>query len=72
MKSSYIVKILLATIIIAVFGLMACQSKTAKDPHAAHKQDQTYTCTMHPEVALDKEGNCPKCGMGLVEKKRDN
>jgi transcription initiation factor IIE alpha subunit len=26
---------------------------------------------MHPEVALDKEGKCPKCGMDLKEKKID-
>ena len=31
----------------------------------AHK----YTCTHHPEVVQDKPGNCPKCGMKLVEKK---
>jgi len=29
----------------------------------------TYTCTMHPEVTSDKPGNCPKCGMALVQKK---
>ena len=28
-----------------------------------------YTCTMHPEVQLDKPGKCPKCGMTLVVKK---
>ncbi len=27
-----------------------------------------YTCTMHPEVILDKPGKCPKCGMTLVKK----
>lgn len=26
-----------------------------------------YTCTMHPEVHLDKPGDCPKCGMTLVK-----
>jgi P-type Cu+ transporter len=24
-----------------------------------------YTCPMHPEVRLDRPGNCPKCGMTL-------
>ncbi len=27
-----------------------------------------YTCPMHPEVSLDKDGKCPKCGMDLVKK----
>jgi ribosomal protein S27E len=27
-----------------------------------------YTCTMHPEVVMDKLGKCPKCGMTLVKK----
>lgn len=28
-----------------------------------------YTCPTHPEVVQDVPGNCPKCGMALVEKK---
>lgn len=33
-----------------------------------------YTCPMHPEVILDKPGNCPICGMILVKKeiKKEN
>ncbi len=26
-----------------------------------------YICPMHPDVISDKPGNCPKCGMDLVE-----
>ena len=26
-----------------------------------------YTCPMHPEIVMDHPGNCPKCGMKLVE-----
>jgi Cu+-exporting ATPase len=33
--------------------------------HAAPKGGQ-YTCPMHPEVAQDGPGSCPKCGMPLV------
>ncbi|MBI2432291.1 MAG: efflux RND transporter periplasmic adaptor subunit, partial [Candidatus Hydrogenedentes bacterium] len=29
-----------------------------------------YTCTMHPEVVSDRPGDCPKCGMKLVEEKK--
>lgn len=25
-----------------------------------------YACSMHPDITLDKSGNCPKCGMVLV------
>jgi hypothetical protein len=37
----------------------------------AQKSDKTvqYTCSMHPEVVRDKPGDCPKCGMKLVEKR---
>jgi hypothetical protein len=27
-----------------------------------------YTCPMHPEIVRDAPGNCPICGMTLVEK----
>lgn len=29
-----------------------------------------YQCEMDPEVISDKPGNCPKCGMELVETKK--
>jgi heavy metal-binding protein len=32
--------------------------------HTAHQ----YTCSMHPDVVKDAPGDCPKCGMKLVEK----
>lgn len=28
---------------------------------------KTYTCPMHPEIRQDSPGNCPKCGMRLVD-----
>lgn len=34
----------------------------------AQTQKVIYTCSMHPEVELDKSGNCPKCGMKLIKK----
>ncbi len=29
---------------------------------------KTYMCSMHLEVISNKTGNCPKCGMELIEK----
>lgn len=43
--------------------------------HGTHEHNTTmskgvkYTCTMHPEVVMDKPGKCPKCGMTLVKMK---
>ncbi|MBA2248811.1 MAG: multicopper oxidase domain-containing protein [Chitinophagaceae bacterium] len=49
------------------------KSQPIKKPQAKNKQtEQTqkviYTCVMHPEVKMDKPGNCPKCGMKLIKK----
>jgi hypothetical protein len=40
------------------------------DPPAQKSQKTVqYTCSMHPEIVQDKPGDCPKCGMKLVEKR---
>lgn len=33
------------------------------------EQTMKYTCPMHKDVVMDKPGNCPECGMKLVEMK---
>ena len=38
-------------------------STAAAAPAAAQ---QTYTCSMHPQVRLDRPGNCPICEMPLI------
>ena len=51
-------------------ALAACTPSTPNKTKAtvpAGQQKTTYTCTMHPDVKLDKPGTCPKCGMDLVE-----
>jgi Cu+-exporting ATPase len=35
------------------------------DADRASAGKRSYTCPMHPEVASDKPGDCPKCGMTL-------
>ena len=34
------------------------------------KDQQQYTCPMHPQIVQDKPGTCPICGMNLVLAKR--
>jgi len=68
-------------IIIGLLGLLSvitgCDGQTdaKKDTATAgknHKIVKQYTCTMHPDILKDKPGICPKCGMDLVEKGKDN
>lgn len=41
------------------------QDKVPEQPKVTNEKP-TYTCPMHPEVASEKPGACPKCGMELV------
>lgn len=49
-----------------------CKEKFVENPEKyTQKKAETkevYTCSMHPEVKLDKPGKCPKCGMKLEKK----
>ena len=45
------------------------QTEISENPKQTLATDETYTCTMHPEVMSDKPGKCPKCGMDLTKEK---
>ncbi len=40
--------------------------------HTTTTSSKFYTCPMHPEVQKDAPGRCPKCGMSLVEAKKND
>jgi len=42
--------------------------QSGEPPGQKGQKTVQYTCSMHPEVVQDKPGDCPKCGMKLVEK----
>lgn len=43
--------------------------KAAGDTMAKAVDAGYWTCTMHPDIHKGEPGNCPKCGMKLVNKK---
>ncbi|MDA3799147.1 MAG: heavy metal-binding domain-containing protein [Kiritimatiellae bacterium] len=64
--SKWIWSLLIAMVLgVTVLGVTSC-NKDALPVSGAHVQQ--YTCSMHPEVVKDAPGDCPKCGMKLVEK----
>lgn len=53
---------------------LACTGKrktSGHQDHAEHQERRIYTCPMHPEIVRYAPGNCPICGMVLVEKLKD-
>lgn len=68
-------KILLTLFALIISGTMVfaqdttkvVKKQTLKTTPEMQKDSVYYTCTMHPDVKLDKPGKCPKCGMDLVK-----
>lgn len=60
----------LLTIAGLILLFSACKNSNKTDSssakHAEHG-DIYYTCSMHPQVMQDKPGNCPICGMKLIQ-----
>src|SRR5664279_2701844 len=69
-------KIVITLFALIISGTMAFAQDTTKlvKNHMAttnlamQKDSVYYTCTMHPNVKIDKPGKCPECGMDLVKK----
>lgn len=54
-------------ILLAIVG--GCRSKKSTDRmDEQHQQDKetVWTCSMHPQVKMDKQGKCPICAMDLI------
>lgn len=60
--------LLIATLTISSVSLIA-QEKAGKKDTSQHTV--LYTCSMHPDVKMDKAGKCPACGMELSLSKKE-
>ena len=40
--------------------------------HAGKHSDPNYVCPMHPQIVKGEPGNCPICGMDLIELEEEN
>lgn len=62
-------------VVIAVFGAAGFlwAAVGSRHEHAVHLRHSHahgfyWTCSMHPQVRLDRDGNCPICGMKLLQR----
>jgi len=46
---------------------MQGQEKKDQHDHAKERPKSYYTCSMHPQIKLDKPGKCPICHMNLTK-----
>jgi len=53
------------TILSFVLIFTACNNNQSSDL----APDETYSCTMHPQILREKPGQCPICGMDLHKRK---
>jgi membrane fusion protein, copper/silver efflux system len=64
---------LLVLVLAAAGGWWWAAGQHEHSPQMQTAADGTvwWTCTMHPEVRMDAPGNCPICGMQLVQRRAD-
>jgi len=63
-----IMMLLIAALTISSVSVFAQEKAGKKD---TTQNTVLYTCTMHPDIKMDKAGKCPKCGMELTLSKKE-
>ncbi|MBA4407409.1 efflux RND transporter periplasmic adaptor subunit [bacterium] len=57
-------------LLILMVLLIGCSTKEGNENISTHAKEY-WTCTMHPQVRMDRPGSCPICGMDLIKKVAD-
>ncbi|HAP62243.1 MAG TPA: efflux RND transporter periplasmic adaptor subunit, partial [Cytophagales bacterium] len=67
MKRIQIIGLVVVSVLLGGFGGLALRTGEQLEVHEYHhEEEQTYTCSMHPQIRQQGEGQCPICGMDLV------
>ena len=64
-----IMMLMIAALTISSVSVFAQEKAGKKD---TTKHTVLYTCSMHPDLKMDKAGKCPKCGMELSLSKKED
>jgi Cu(I)/Ag(I) efflux system membrane fusion protein len=68
-KAVLISILLLSLVILITIVIIAMQTNSGSEKGTAGQiQAKQYVCSMHPEVIQETPGDCPICGMSLIEK----
>jgi membrane fusion protein, copper/silver efflux system len=67
MKTSKLLVVILAILLIAASCSNSSKSTDNQNSVQSESVAVSYTCPMHPEVKSNTPGDCPVCGMKLVE-----
>lgn len=68
-----LVRFLFIPLLAIVLAINGCSKSAESDKQESTitKQKDYWTCTMHPQVHMDRPGACPICGMDLIKKVAD-
>jgi transcription initiation factor IIE alpha subunit len=69
LKSKIMKQILFLTVAFLLTSSLFAQTKAGKIDTTKHTT--YYSCSMHPNIVMNKPGKCPKCGMDLILSKKE-
>lgn len=72
MRTKYFIPIIFLFGCIIFTGFTSCKQKKKINSVELQPAKKLYTCSMHPQIIKDAPGDCPICGMHLIEKTNGN